>query len=127
MTSLPLYILAEGEPITKFIGIAVVVVIWIVGLIAQAVKKQQEQAQRIAELRTRHEPRHAGRLILAQVRVLVRRIHREQEPEPMEILLERLLLCADRLVERLVRAPLDDAAQERHRRPRKIKLFLVHS
>ena len=45
----------------------------------------------------------------------------------MEILLERLLLCANRLIERLIRAPLDDAAQERHRRPRKIKLFLVHS
>lgn len=45
MIPVPLQILAESEPITKFIGIAVVVVIWIVGLIAQAVKKQQEQAK----------------------------------------------------------------------------------
>ena len=44
----------------------------------------------------------------------------------MEILLERLLLCAYRLIERLIRAPLDDAAQERYRRARKLQIFLVH-
>jgi len=37
-----LAILAEVDP-AKFIGIAVVVVIWIVGLITQAIKKQQEE------------------------------------------------------------------------------------
>ena len=36
------HLLAESDPAARFIGIAVVVVIWIIGMIAQAVKKQQE-------------------------------------------------------------------------------------
>jgi len=42
MTSEFQHLLAESDPIARFIGIAVVVGIWIIGMIAQAVKKQQE-------------------------------------------------------------------------------------
>lgn len=36
------YILAETDP-AKFIGLAVVAVIWVIGMITQAIKKQQEE------------------------------------------------------------------------------------
>lgn len=41
----PISILAETEPIAKFLGVAIVMVIWIVGMIAQSLKKQQQQKQ----------------------------------------------------------------------------------